>query len=486
MTRPGSAYLGIDLGTSGLKLTVVGASGEIVADAEAAYDVEAPQPGFAETDPADWLAALRQARADLARRLDASDTPAVPEAVGVTGQMHGVVLTDDAGKPVRPAILWPDQRAASTLAEWQQLDAVVRGRLANPISAGMAGPMLTWLVEHEPEVVGSAALVRSPKDWLRSQLTGDVVTERSDASATLLWDVVADGWSGDAASVAGVRLEQLPDVADSAAVVGSGDWGPIDAAGHDVPVVAGGADTACALLAVRSAYAAENRDAIVVNVGTGIQLVRTNADPVPRQEPSSHLYADADGGWYEMLAIQNGGLALSWAQRRLDLDWTAFVAAAQASAVGAADLSFLPFVTGERGAIAPPQPRVGWVGRDTLDTGAQARAAFEALAFTIRRGVELLGSAAADAPLVVSGGGARDPWVRQLVSDVLGRPLTYVPLRSASAVGAAVLAARGVGSALPVAADPVDVLPTTSSALDDAYHRWLDAIAASGRAQLAD
>ena len=117
------------------------------------------------------------------------------QAIGVTGQMHGVVLAREDGRPTRPAVLWPDQRAASVLPRWLELPREARARLANPLFAGMAGPMLTWLRQNEPADLDAAGLVRSPKDWLRAQLTGDRVTERSDASATLLWDVTTDDWS---------------------------------------------------------------------------------------------------------------------------------------------------------------------------------------------------------------------------------------------------------------------------------------------------
>jgi xylulokinase len=192
----------------------------------------------------------------------------------------------------------------------------------------------------------------------------------------------------------------------------------------------------------------------------------------------THLYADADGGWYEMLAVQNGGLALSWCQDVLGLDWDSFVAAATAARAGSEGLAFVPFLAGERGGVAGPGSRAGWLG-GTGSTGRAelARSAFEALAFTIRRGIELLG--AQDSSLVVlSGGGARDPWVRRLVADVLGRPVSYVPLRSASGVGAAVLAARGEGVELSIATDVVEVPASPSPALDDAYRRWLRAVEA--------
>lgn len=475
--RADSAYLGIDLGTSGLKVVLLAANGAVVAEAEQPYSVHVPRPGFAETDPRAWEKALASALGRLA-----ASAPAVRVlATGLAGQMHGVVLVDASGTPVRPAMLWPDRRASSVLPQWRLLPEEVRGRLANPLVPGMAGPMLTWLHEHEPAALDSAAVVQSPKDWLRGRLTGDVDTERSDASATLLWDVVADDWSPEAVALTGASFDSLPAVKGSATVVGEAR--PLGASGSTSPVVAGAADTAAALLALeRTSVGAAWADTVVVNAGTGIQVVRPGARPASRPDPATHLYADAADGWYEMLALQNGGFALTWAQRALAVSWAESVALASASSPGSGGAIFVPFLTGERGAVAPSGASAGWTGLTTSTGRAEmVRAAFEAYAFMVRRGVELVG--ADSAHVLLSGGGGRDPWVRQLVADVLGRPVRYVELRSASAVGAAVLAARGVGEALTVPATVREVEPSDAAGrelLESAYARWLAAAAGPG------
>ena len=477
------SFLGIDLGTSGLKLTLVAEGGEILGESEAAYAVQTPHPGFAEIDPGVWSSALRDAAARLTGAQTSPNEGSDLQAIGVTGQMHGLVLVGADGQPTRPAVLWPDQRAASVLSSWSSMPSEDRARLANPISSGMAGPMLTWIGQNEPAALDEAALIRSPKDWLRARLTGDRVTERSDASATLLWDVAADDWSTAATRVAGVRSIQLPEVVGSDTVVGKATWPPVDGgrgqAPATVPVVAGGADTTCALTALQACgLATTGADAVVVNVGTGVQIVRPGVVAAPREAPASHLYADADGGWYEMLAVQNGGLALSWCQELLGLDWDSFVASAAAARAGSDGVSFVPFLAGERGGLAGPDARAGWLGATTSTGRAElARSAFEAFAFTIRRGIELLGGQDSS-DIILSGGGARDPWVRQLIADVQGRPLSYVSLRSASGVGAAVLAARGVGVDLSISAEVIEVPASSSSALDSAYQRWLGAVRA--------
>jgi xylulokinase len=179
--------------------------------------------------------------------------------------MHGTVLVDAAGAPVAPAVLWPDGRAAAEVDRWRSLPTAVRAALANPLVPGMTGPVLAWLAAHEPELLRRAAAVLLPKDALRASLVPDAdprVTDRSDASATLLWDVVADGWSPEATAAAGIDPGLLPRVHPSAEVVGAAAL-PVG----EVPVVVGGGDTPLALLA------AGTRAGRQVNLGTGAQVL---------------------------------------------------------------------------------------------------------------------------------------------------------------------------------------------------------------------
>ncbi len=458
--------LGVDLGTSALKATLVDTDGAVVAEAEAAYDVVSGADGKAETDPDQWLAALRSAT----RRLGQIH-PAAPDATGWSGQMHGLVVADEAGKPRRPAILWPDQRSGSVLERWRELPAPVRARLSNPIVAGMTGPILTWLAGQQPGLLFGQ--VRSPKDWLRQRLTGDDATERSDASATLLWDVSADDWCTEALALAEIESSVLPEVVGSAEVVGEADWATNGGVVR-VPSVAGGSDAACVLTSLLALNGAS--DALVVNMGTGIQVLRPAADGSARVDPVTHLYADCDGGWYEMLGLRNGGSAVAWGRDVLGLDHPDLVAAAAAAPAGSAGATFVPFLTGERGGVAGADSRAAWCGLDhAVGRGELARSVLESQAFLVRRGVERM-AASSTGPVTLTGGGSRDAWFRQLVADVLGRPVRYVALRSASAVGAAVLAARGVGITLPVHADVVEHEPVDSAALEAAYARWRSAV----------
>jgi xylulokinase len=202
------ASLGIDLGTSSVKVALVDAGGMVLAVAARSFAVRSPRRGWAETPPDQWAAAARSAVAEVL-----STCPDVQVvAVGIDGQMHGVVLVRGA-MPVRDAILWPDSRADSELALWRSVPREVAATLANPLTAGMAGPVLAWLARHEPESVAAADTMVAPKDWLRMQLVpGEPVTDPSDASATLLWDVVAREWSAPVVAAAGIEARLLPRV----------------------------------------------------------------------------------------------------------------------------------------------------------------------------------------------------------------------------------------------------------------------------------
>jgi xylulokinase len=461
----GPVVLGADLGTSGLKLAALDLAGTVVAEAEEGYPVDRPSPGWAQTDVAVWRRALDDALATLAGRL--AGRPVA--ALGLAGQMHGAVPVDATGAAVGPALLWPDRRATGEVQRWRDLPADDRAALANPLVPGMTGPLMAWLAAHRPQLVARTAVVLLPKDALRAGLvpgTDPAVTDRSDASATLLWDVPGERWSPGAVAAAGLEEHQLPAVRPGSTVVGTARLGPGWA---EVPVVVGGADTPLALLA------AGTRAGVQVNLGSGAQVLRLGGRPAPVADPPVHSYADVDDGWYAMAALQNAGLAWSWVCSVLGLTWQEFLAAAAAVAPGAGDVVFAPFLTGERGGVAGPAARGSWTGLSADTTRADlARAALEGVLFAVTAALDLLDPPGPEELVVVTGGGARDALVQQLLADVLGRPVQHVRVRSASATGAAVLAARGVGEELVPdrSLGPV-VAPGGSSALAAARERWV-------------
>jgi len=275
-------FAGVDIGTSGLKLAVVDGTGRVVRERSAAYPTSAPRPGWCEIDPHVWLRAYETLAADLAD----------VDAIGFAGQMHGVVLTDIRGSPLRLAILWPDRRAAAIAADWER--AGVLDALDTAIKPGYAGAILAWLGAHEAEVIARTSHVWFVKDWVRARLTGesDPVTERSDAAGSLLWDPHTRDWSPRAAELAGIPLDVLATVHDSTEPAGAVDG---------VPAVVGAADTAAALDAFR---ALEPRSGTVyVNAGSGCQILRSHETRPPRSDVAECVFPDTGGGWYAMRAL---------------------------------------------------------------------------------------------------------------------------------------------------------------------------------------
>ena len=242
------AVLGIDLGTSQVKALVMTPGGEILGRGRAGYRVVSPGEGLAETDPAEWwratTAAVREALADASADVEVA-------AVGVDGQMHGVVLAGDDGNAVRPAILWLDRRAEAEAARYGELPAELTWPLGNQASAGMAGPMLDWLAAHEPDVLRQARWALQPKDWLRMRFTGLAATDPTDASGTLLFDLARGVWADGVIAALGLPAEKLPPVLRATEVAGQLLPGPASELGltPGIPVATGAADTAAALYA---------------------------------------------------------------------------------------------------------------------------------------------------------------------------------------------------------------------------------------------
>ena len=444
-SRP-PALLGIDLGTSSVKVVALDLDGRLLATTSAAYPVENRRPGWAETDPAQWWRAV----ADAVREAMAAVTPAMPVAVGLSGQMHGLVATGADGHPLRPAMLWSDSRAVDQVATYRSLPAPLRGRLGNPLSPGMAGPMLAWLAQREPETYAATRWALQPKDWLRARLTGRFAAEPSDASATLLYDVLGDSWDLEVVGALGLDAHLLAPLLRSAgSPAGELQRGPAAELGlrTGLPVAAGAADTAAAALGSGLVEV----DNAQLTIGTGLQVVTPTTRPTPESleslAPVTHLYRSAtDTGWYAMAAALNGGLVLDWVRRLLGASWADLYAAAS-QPPSSDDPLFLPHLNGERTPYLDPGMRGAWLRLSPRhDRERLLRAALEGVAFAIRDAMAPLrrpGRPLDD--LRLAGGGTTNAGWRQLLADVLGCRLRLVDVSAASGRGAALLAARAAG-----------------------------------------
>ncbi|GAB4459527.1 MAG: FGGY family carbohydrate kinase [Elainellaceae cyanobacterium] len=433
--------LGIDLGTSSVKALLLSADERVTSEASCSYSVNAPRPGWAESDPQDWW----EATAIAVRQVVGSNASQV-QAIGLSGQMHGAVVCDVVGNPLRPAMLWADGRSHHELECYRALGTAVLRPLANPLTVGMAGPSLLWLRQWEPEIYREARWALQPKDWLRLRLTETATTEPSDASGTLMADVATGTWAIALLEMLNLRTDWLPPIIASSAIAGTLTRHAAEHLGlaPNLPVIAGAADTAAALLGSGLTTAGDCQ----LTVGTGAQITLVGDYPILDPHGCTHLFhAALPSQWYVLAAMQNAGLALEWVRQILGLSWADLYDQAFTVKAGCEGLVFLPYLTGERTPYLDPTPAGAWIGLGLHHTRAHlARAALEGVAFSIAQGFAALQATGADpGELRLAGGGSLHPQWRQLLADVLQRPLHSVETGSASARGAALLAGLGIG-----------------------------------------
>ena len=426
------ATLGIDLGTGSLKAAVVSEEGVILSRASRAYAVRSPFPGWAESDPQEWLKAAHEAVTEAFQH-----SPQPAEAVGFSGQMHGVVVTDESLTPLRPAILWADTRSAAEAQRMNdELGAEVMAKLGSAAVAGFAATTLAWLDRHEPEVMAKAHHVLQPKDWLRATLGGTIGTEPSDASGTLLNDVATGQWSDTPMAWSGIKPGLLSHIYASHESAGL-----VTVAGVTLPCVYGGADTSCAI----AGLGLEPGGGFIA-VGSGAQVVAVMASPTLDTSLATHTFAtvgDQGAGWYRIGAVQNAGLAL---EPTLALLGSSFDEAHEALSEGVdrEDPVFIPYLSGERTPFMDPSLRGSW-HKISLGTTRKMilRSALEGVGHAVALAVQAVSNAGGDLPetLPLIGGGSADPAFRQLLADCTNRPLANVEGADAAVIGAALLGA---------------------------------------------
>jgi len=443
--------LGLDLGTSSAKAVVTDTGGRVLAQAAAGYAVTSTTPGYAESEPAEWWSAVTACAREAAVRAGG----ARPAAIGLSGQMHGLVMTAADGRALRPALLWADSRATGSLRAYRHLGPQALARLANPLAPGMTGPLLMWVAEHEPGTYRAARWALAPKDWLRARLTGEVHAEPSDASASLLYDVPGDRWDLEVAGALGLDAGLLAPLLPSAGAPA----GQLTARAADelglpagLPVAAGAGDTAAATLG-----SGIGLGQVQLTIGTGAQVIRPLAGAVSRADAGVHLYRTATpAGWYQMGATLSAGLSLNWVREIMNATWEELYASADPESRPGRGPIFVPHLSGERTPYCDPALRGSWTGLSLADDRASLlRGALEGVAFAIRDALDaLLGEPLSSEPLSseqgpaqlrLAGGGTLAAGWRQLLADVLGWPLYAVDVPAASGRGAALLGAVAAG-----------------------------------------
>lgn len=416
-------FLGIDIGTSAVKALIVDDRERPVAGAEVALATSRPAPGWSEQHPDLWWQAVRQALAEMAEVV-----PGVlggVTAIGLSGQMHGAVLIGRDDRPLRPAILWNDGRAA---AEAIALNTALPnlGEIAGvPAMAGFLAPKIAWLRTHEPETLTATKHVLLPKDWVRFLLTGEFATDMCDAAGSLLLDEAQRQWAPSIVDAVGLQLGQLPRLLEGPAISGRVTAAAADATGlpEGIPVVAGAGDAAAAGIGIG---AVDDGDAFI-SLGTSSQLFLTTADYRPNPAALVHAFAHAlPGRWFQMAAMLNGASVMAWTAGVTgvpDLGTALDTLAARGRAVS--PITFLPYLQGERTPHDDPAARGVFFGMDGGTDGLDLlQAAVEGMAFTLVDAVAALETAGPVPPtLAAVGGGSRGRFVMEVVASALGRPI---------------------------------------------------------------
>ena len=448
MASKRQALAGIDIGTSGAKSVLIDQDGNLLAWAGQEYPLDAPHPDWAEQNPRVWLDAAQNT---LRKCLQESDlAPDQVAAIGLTGQMHSLVCLDESGAPLRPAIIWADRRSRLQVEELTRRFG--RQNLAawtgNPLATGFMLASWAWLCQEEAQTATRTRWLMLPKDEVRYRMTGQIGSEPSDASSTLLFDPHRRTWSQPVLDQVGLTLDRLPPVHESAEVAGGLLPGFANACGllSGTPVVYGCSDQTAQALS----QGVIQPGLVSCTIGTGGQVFAPAAEPLHDPDLRLHLFCHAlPGMWHLESAILSAGLALRWLRDQLWPGSNYNELADEAAGVEAAvdGLFFLPYLAGERTPHMDSSVRAAFSGLSLQHTRANmVRAAMEGVVFALKQGLELMLSLGIPLErLVVSGGGTRHPLWLQLQADIFGRPVYPSQAAEATGRGAALLAGIGAG-----------------------------------------
>lgn len=443
MTQP--AFIGIDVGTSSIKVIAVDPGGELIATASSPMTVAVPQPGWSEQNPQDWwsgtCSAIRSVLADI-------DSPQIL-GVGLSGQMHSLIAIDRSSEVIRPAILWNDVRTSAEAAFIREKigNEALRRLTGNPSLEGFTATKILWMRANEPDLFDRISSLMLAKDYIRFRLTGELAVEPSDASGTLLFNVFNSTWSEEMCASLGIDKSLLPPIVGSSEIAGSITNIAATETGLavGVPVVGGGADNACGAVGAGVVSAGDG----LVSVGTSgtvvVPIDSPASDPEMRIHSMRHAVPDM---WYLMGVVLSAGAALDWWRRSSgEASFNDLVEEASTVGAGSDGVTFLPYLTGERTPHADANARGVFFGMHGGTKRAHmTRAVMEGVSFALKDSVELMADldARPSAAVAVGGGASSLEWL-QMLSDVLNLPLRTVGPSEGAPLGAAMLAAVGAG-----------------------------------------
>lgn len=441
--------LGLDISTTAAKAILVDAEGAVVGSAAEALTLSTPRPLWSEQDPSAWWAAMAESiRTVLAQTGVSGDDIA---AIGLTGQMHGLVMLDGQGEVLRPAILWNDQRTAAQCDEIRA--RIGRERLirisGNDALTGFTAPKILWVREHEPDVYERTRHILLPKDFIRLRLSGEYATDRAGGSGTILFDLAQRTWSDELLGGLDIPRQWLPPTFEGPDVTSTVSFGAAADTGlrAGTPIVGGGGDQAAGGLGM----GAVSPGIVALTLGTSGVVFAATKEPLVQPEGRLHAFCHAvPDRWHFMGVMLSAAGSLQWYRDTLapEAPFDDLVNEAAAVAPGSEGLFFLPYLSGERTPHPDPLARGAWVGLTTRHgRGHLTRAVLEGVAYGIRDSFTLI-QAAGVGPISqvrIAGGGARSALWRQIMADVLGTELVTVNTTEGAAYGAALLAGVGAG-----------------------------------------
>ena len=441
--------LGLDVSTTGAKALLIDEQGSVIGSSTTPLSLSTPRPLWSEQDPYEWWEGTQ---ASIRTVLTQTGIPGSGiKAIGLTGQMHGLVLLDQYGQVLRPAILWNDQRTGAQCDEIRR--RLGKARLiqvtGNDALTGFTAPKVLWVQENEPEVYARARHILLPKDYVRYRLTGDYAMDVADGAGTILFDLKTRTWSPEVLDKLGIPPEWLPPTYEGPQITGYISRQAAEATGlaEGTPVVGGGGDQAAQAVGV----GAVEPGIIALTLGTsGVVFAATQA---PLIEPEGRLHAfchAVPGRWHFMGVMLSAAGSLQWYRDTLasGVDFDMLIDEAKGVPAGSEGLLFLPYLTGERTPYPDPLARGAWVGLTVRHRMAHlTRAVLEGVAFGIKDSFTLIQQAGLGSidQVRVSGGGAKSALWRQIMADVLGVELVTVNTTEGAAYGAALLAAVGAG-----------------------------------------
>lgn len=473
-----NTYIGIDLGTSGVKLLLVAADGKILAEVTEHYPVSTPRKGWSEQNPGDWIEAMFRG---LKRLLNGQERAAV-KGISFGGQMHGLVVLDRDDKVIRPCILWNDGRTEQQTAYLNEAVGreTLTKRTGNIAFAGFTAPKLLWMKENEPNNFSRIAKILLPKDYLSYVLSGNFCTDYSDASGTLLFDVKNRCWNEKMCDVCNISVDQLPELCESFAVTGKIKAQIAEELGlsENVNIVAGAGDNAAAAIGTGTVNAGDCN----LSLGTSGTIFLCTEKFTEEKKNALHSFCHANGKWHLMGCILSAASARKWwledILSKADYDGDE----KEIAEAGCSDVLFLPYLRGERSPHNDVNARGAFIGLSATTTrGQMSRAVMEGVAFALRDCLEIARANGIEVRSTkLCGGGAKSKAWRQIVADILDLPVDISKTEQGPAYGGAILAMVGCGEyeTVQTAARAIirvreTVLPAAAAAYEERYRRFI-------------